>query len=219
MSWFWRKEDPKVKREKELLGEHAATPEEIMQTLRVKRMQLLQQHNQLESHAKRAMQNGDRQTAITLMQQKELLSTRLQQMDGQLRNMEQQQIARDSAATSAQMARTMRNNVQDMEILVNAVDVDDIHEVADSLSELHDQSFEMSNALSKPMGTKFKAYDTDDKIAAQLEAWSNEKEKTQTSVKTETTNEQTDNELLRRLEQLRISPKTTRKDGDKIQQL
>jgi len=213
MSWFWRKEDPKLQREKQLLGEQAATPEEILQTLRIKRMQLLQQHNQLEANAKRSFQNGDRANAMVLMQQKELVNTRLQQMEGQIRNIEQQQIARDSAATSAQMARSMRSNVEDMEILVNAVDVDDIHDVADSLSVLNDQSFEMSNALAKPMGTKFTSYDTNDKIAAQLEAWANE---TAPVPVPQTEPKDLSEDLLSRLDRLQVSSKTPSKDGDKI---
>ena len=200
MSWFKSYFSPATKqKEEDLLGAEVATPEQIVQTLKLKRMKQMQQAKKLETQAKQAYANGDKQTAVAILKQKPVIDTQLRQLSGQIANMEHQQIAYDNAATSAQMARVMRTNAQQMRTLVESVDTDDIHEVADDLSDLTQQSFEMGDALAAPLGG-YLPYDAEDNIERQLAEWSHTP-----AVPSVDKEKEEDDDILARLEQLQVS--------------
>ena len=152
-------------------NDELASPQELVQGLKLKKMQQLQRSHQLEQQAKQAKQRGDMSQAIALMKQKSIIDTRVRQLTGQIHNVEQQNTVRETAAISEQMARTMQQGNTEISGLMQNVTVDEVEDIADDMAELSVTTYEMTDALAKPMGEAYMPIDVDEQIAAQMAAW------------------------------------------------
>jgi charged multivesicular body protein 4 len=159
-------------------AEEVASSQELIQGLKLKKMQQLQRAHQLEQQAKQAKQRGDIQNAIALMKQKSVIDTRVRQLTGQIHNVEQQNTVRETAAISEQMARAMQHGNREISELMQNVTVDEVEDIADDMAELSVTTYDMTDALSKPMGEAYMPIDVDEQIAAQMAAWDAETQQT-----------------------------------------
>jgi 2C-methyl-D-erythritol 2,4-cyclodiphosphate synthase len=158
----------------DVLGANDASSDEILQALQLKRIQQLRESQ--------AMETNNRTSAAMFLQQKSIIDTRIKQMDGQIHNMQSQSAAMETAAMSAQMTRTLRREADSMRQIVDTVSLEDVEELTDDLHDLSTQSYEMGDALARPIGAPFMPIGVEDTIEDQLNAWSVDAQRQQTTM-------------------------------------
>ena len=165
MSWFW---GAKKKEEEE-----AASPQEVLATLKVTRIKTLQDISKLKKSAENAFRSGNRNSAAVLLKQNATLETKIRQLDGQIANMSQQTMMYESTATNIQMAKTSRVENARMKELLKECDVSEIDDIATDFQDLSEQSYDIGNALALPMGESYLPIDIEDDIETQMAQWAN----------------------------------------------
>jgi len=181
-SWFVKPiEEPKEE-------ENVLTTEQVIQSLKLKRMEKKHESKTLEAEAKTLFKSGNRAKAAAVLQRRNVVETRLRQINAQLANVEQQQTTIESAAMASDIAASMKNGVRETQRVISRVDIGDIDEIVDDMEDLNVQSFELTEALARPTaGSAFMDVDVDDKIASQLAEWADEGQLDLPSVPTRTT--------------------------------
>jgi hypothetical protein len=130
----------------------AITPEDTLDDLAAKRMQLLHKASRAKNDAKAFNAKGDTTRAMALMRQKQMYDKQAASYEGMISNMEKTSLAIDTAATSVQVAGAMRGGVQQLQSLMKEVSIDDIDTVGDDLSDVMSDSAVIATAISRPIG-------------------------------------------------------------------
>lgn len=165
-SWWSKKEDESES--------DSASSSELLQTLTVKRMKLMQEINKLDKSARVSFKAGNKQHAGALLKQKTILDTRLKQLDGQIAVTRERSMIHESAAMSLEMAKTSRAENEKIKAFNEQIDIGDVDEIAIDFQEQSQQTFEISQALSQPSMSSYTPCNVDDQIFAQMEQWANE---------------------------------------------
>lgn len=167
-SWF-------VSAKPEPEPDETLTTEQMIKSLKMKRKQKMHESKALETEAKQLFKSGDKAKASQILKRRNVIETRLRQINGQLSNMEQQNTTLESAMMANDIASTMKNGVSQTQQIMTKIDVSDIDEIVDNMEDLTVQSFELTESLSRPaVGSAYMDYNVDDKIAAQLAEWEDE---------------------------------------------
>ena len=165
-SWFAAKEEE---------PEESLTTEQVIQALKIKRLEKMHESKSLEAEAKALLKSGNKVKAASVLKRRNIVETRLRQINGQLANAEQHNTTLESAAMANDIAASMKNGVREAQQVMSKVDVEDIDEIVDEMEDLTVQSYEVTEALSREVGgSAFMDHDVDDKIAAQLAEWEDE---------------------------------------------
>ena len=160
---------------KEEEPEESLTTEQVIQSLKLKRLEKKHESKLLEAEAKALLKSGNKAKASSVLKRRNIVETRLRQINGQLANAEQHNTTLESAAMANDIAASMKNGVREAQQAMSKVDVEDIDEIVDEMEDLTVQSYEVTEALSREVGgSAFMDHDVDDKIAAQLAEWEDE---------------------------------------------
>jgi Snf7 len=147
------------------IGETISTNIDNKDALIAKRMQLLKRSADLLKEAKAS----PKARAITLLKQRQQVEQQAAVYEGMIANVEKTTMALDSAATSVQLARTMKQSSVNMKQLMTEVTVGDVDQIADELDDNLSDVRALTDALSRPMGMDIE--DADEDIARQLQEW------------------------------------------------
>ena len=160
---------------KEEEPEESLTTEQVIQALKIKRLEKMHESKSLAAEAKALLKSGNKAKAASVLKRRNIVETRLRQINGQLANAEQHNTTLESAAMANDIAASMKNGVREAQQAMSKVDVEDIDEIVDEMEDLTVQSYEVTEALSREVGgSAFMDHDVDDKIAAQLAEWEDE---------------------------------------------
>lgn len=162
-----------TKKTSESEPEHVMSTDEVIQSLKLKRIQLMSEAQELETDARQYNEQGNRPAAINALKRKNVLDKRLKQIEGQIQNQEQYNITLESAAEANDIANSMKHGMARAQASLSKLDVCDVDEMVDEMEDLSVQAFDVTEALARPtsIGT-YTDIDLDDKIAAQLAEWS-----------------------------------------------
>lgn len=150
-------------------------PLETMEALHAKRLHLLKKSSDLLKEAKEHKAKGDSARALGCMKRKQQVDLMAKQMEGQLLNLEKTSMILDSAASSVDLAKAMRSGADQIKALVKEVDLDDLDQVVDDLDDGMRDVQELSNALSRPLGSSMaEEEERDESILAEMAGWDEE---------------------------------------------
>lgn len=148
-------------------------PEDSIDDLRAKRMQLLYKIEQTKKEAKIFHSKNDKTRAMALMRQKQAYETQVTQYEGMIANMEKTSLAMDSVAVSAQVAQAMRSGTQQMRTHLKGITVNDIDTAVDDLDDVMRESSEVVQAISRPIGGELDE-DAEAALMREMEEWDQE---------------------------------------------
>ncbi|XP_033116279.1 charged multivesicular body protein 4b-like [Anneissia japonica] len=152
--------------------EQAPSTGEAIQRLRQTEEMLNKKQDFLEKkiteELKTARNKGtkDKRAALNALKRKKRLEKQLQQIDGTLSTIEFQREALENANTNSEVLKTMGYAAKALKNAHQHLDVDDVHDLMDDISESMDVSNEISEAISTQP-----AFDTvdEDELLAELE--------------------------------------------------
>lgn len=114
---------------------------------------------------KHGMKN--KRAALMALRRKKRLDKQLQQIDGTLSTIEFQREALENAQTNTEVLKNMSYAAKALKAAHQHLDVDDVHDMMDDISEQNEIAEEISSALSTPIG--FNQEIDDDDLLAELE--------------------------------------------------
>ncbi|CAG5113964.1 Oidioi.mRNA.OKI2018_I69.chr2.g8052.t1.cds [Oikopleura dioica] len=122
--------------------------------------------DQLALAKKHGMKN--KKLALKALKKKRLLEAQQDKIDGTLTTIEFQIEALANAATNAQILNNMKTAAEALKRAHGNKTADDVHEILDELEDANDLANEISDAISRPLGSA--AYMCDeDELLAELE--------------------------------------------------
>lgn len=151
--------------------EDSLDTEQVLQTLKLKKMQHLQKSKRLEREARQYFEAGNKASASSVLKQKQAVDTRLKQIEGQIANMEHHNTTLESAALGVEMHKSMKNGIKEIQETMGKINVDDIEETTDDYNDLAVQAFEITGELARPVTDVYTPVDSDDLIEEQFAQW------------------------------------------------
>lgn len=119
-----------------------------------------------ELKAARAAGTKNKRVALNALKRKKRLEKQLQQIDGTLSTIEFQREALENANTNTEVLKAMGFAAKAMKSAHQELNVDDVHDMMDDISEQTELANEISDAISSSVG--FQDVDEDD-LMAELE--------------------------------------------------
>jgi charged multivesicular body protein 4 len=116
----------------------------------------------------------NKRAALQALKRKKVYNQKLQQIDGTLTTLECQRDALDSASSNATVFKTMGEAAKALKKAHANMDVDQVHDIMDDISEQHEIANEISDAISNPVG--FGNYIDEDELESELAALEEELE-------------------------------------------
>lgn len=149
------------------------SPQQAIQKLRETEEMLGKKTEFFEKKIEKEMQtvrkNGmkNKRAALNALKRKKRLEKQLQQIDGTLSTIEFQREALENAQTNTEVLKNMSYAAKALKAAHQHLDVDDIHDMMDDISEQNEIAEEIGNALAQPIG--FNQELDDDELLAELE--------------------------------------------------
>lgn len=144
-----------------------------LQMLKLRRLEKTQEIEaataKCKQDAKAAYDRGQKDRANTLLKRAKGLQAPLQQLDGQIANLEHIIDSMTATATSAQMASAMKTGVTTMQHMVKSINVDDAHAIRDDMEEIVHDTNELNDILARPLVEELVDSEEDDEQIAQWE--------------------------------------------------
>ncbi|XP_065828126.1 charged multivesicular body protein 4b-like [Oscarella lobularis] len=151
----------------------APTAQDAIQRLKTTEEMLEKKTEFLEAKIKGELQNAkkhgtkNKRAALMALKRKKRYEKQLQQIDGTLSTIEFQREALENANTNAEVLKNMHVASQALKSAHKTLDVDDVHDLMDDISEQNELAQEISEALTQGVGA---AQDIDeDDLMAELE--------------------------------------------------
>jgi hypothetical protein len=144
---------------------------ESLDALQARRMQSLRKAHELQMEAK---EQTDKKAALQLMKRREMYIRQSQVLEGQIQNLEQQSMAVESAAVSADIVRTMKQGSETMKQIIKTVDVTEVEDIADDMQENMQDLQDINRALSRPiniMGGDEDPEEEEARLMREMEGW------------------------------------------------
>ena len=116
--------------------EESLTTEQVIQSLKLKRLEKKHESKSLAAEAKALLKNGNKAKAASVLKRRNIVETRLRQINGQLANAEQHNTTLESAAMANDIAASMKNGVREAQQAMSKVDVEDIDQIVDEMEDL-----------------------------------------------------------------------------------
>jgi len=85
--------------------------------------------------------------------------------------MEQHTTTLESAAIGVQMAASMRNGVDEIKNVMGQLDANEIEDITDDMNDVAIESYDITEALARPVSNVYTPVDVDDQIQNQLDQW------------------------------------------------
>lgn len=126
--------------------------DDTMEGLETRILKAEQEAYTLEKRAKDLHKKGNKKQAIALMTQKKQKDKQIEQLQGQVLNMQQASSAVQHTAVAIDVAAGMRDGADMMKEMLQQVSVDDVTSAADDMAENIGQAEQLFDALSTPMG-------------------------------------------------------------------
>lgn len=127
--------------------------DDTMEGLETRILKAEQEAYLLEKKARDLHKKGNKKQAMAIMTQKKQKDKQIEQLQGQVLNMQQASSAVQNTAVAMDVANGMRDGADMMKEMLQQVSVDDVTTAADDMAENIGQAEELFNALSTPMGT------------------------------------------------------------------
>lgn len=144
--------------------------------LRLKQKKAEFDATQCTSKAKQAYDNANEPAARAWLQKKRQHLARAHQLQGQIANLEQTEMTLDSTATAKEIAQVMDSSVNVMAQQMQGLNVEDLYEIHNDLSEITAEAQEFSDALAAPIAMPgYEDGEQDDAIAREMAQWEDEK--------------------------------------------
>ncbi|CAB4015883.1 charged multivesicular body 4b [Paramuricea clavata] len=148
------------------------SPQEAIQRLRTTEEMLQKKSEHLEKKIDQELNiaktnaSKNKRSALNALKRKKRLEKQLQQIDGTLSTIEFQRQALENANTNTEVLNSMKYAANALK-QAQQLDVDDVHDMMDDISEQHDVANEIANAISSPVG--FGQDIDEDELNAELE--------------------------------------------------
>lgn len=153
--------------------EEAPTTQDAIQKLRetedmlTKKTDFLEKKIQQELITAKKAGTKDKRVALNALKRKKRLEKQLQQIDGTLSTIEFQREALENANTNTEVLKTMGYAAKALKSAHQQLDVDDVHDMMDDISEQTELANEISEAISSSVG--FGQDVDEDELNAELE--------------------------------------------------
>lgn len=153
-------------------GKKGPSPQEAIQKLRETEEMLQKKSDFLEKKCENetniAKQNAQKNKRIALvaLKRRKRYEKQLQQIDGTLSTIEFQREALENASTNTEVLKVMGDAAKALKN-THQMDVDEVHDLMDQISEQNEVANEISEAISNPVG--FGQDVDDDDLMAELE--------------------------------------------------
>lgn len=137
--------------------------------LRHKRMQLLRNKQKADKETKDFYAKKEIEQAKAALKRSKIYAAQIQQLEGQISNLEQTSMAVEGMATALTVAESMKHGAAAMKTLTSQMSVDEVHDAADMLQDAVSESHELIEAVSQPLilGTPV----DDDDLLAEMASW------------------------------------------------
>ncbi|XP_064398517.1 charged multivesicular body protein 4b-like [Halichondria panicea] len=151
----------------------APSPQVAIQKLReteemlTKKTDFLEKKIQTEQALAKKHGMKNKRAALMALKRKKRLEKQLGQIDGTLSTIEFQREALENAQTNTEVLKNMSFAAKAMKAAHQHLDVDDIHDMMDDITEQNEIADEISNVLAQPIG--FAGEIDDDDLLAELE--------------------------------------------------
>lgn len=176
-SWLPEGKEQKTQRMHAAQRQDAALTLEEMhqqaQTMKLQRMQRMQESESLLDEAKRLNKQGRKAEARSCLERRNAIDVLIRQITGQLRNLEQQIVTVQGAATTLEAAATMQKGNAIMGDLVKQADIEDFDYIAADMETLTMESRELGDSLAMRM-TAGLDVEVDEEIDGMLSQWDDE---------------------------------------------
>lgn len=153
--------------------EETPTTQDAIQKLRATEEMLTKKSEFIEKKMKQELMTAkkagtkDKRVALNALKRKKRLEKQLTQIDGTLSTIEFQREALENANTNTEVLKTMGYAAKALKSAHQQLDVDDVHDMMDDISEQTELANEISDAISTPAGFG-QDYD-EDELNAELE--------------------------------------------------
>lgn len=151
----------------------APTPQDAIQKLRETEEMLTKKQDFLEKKIDQelvtAKKNGtkNKRVALQALKRKKRYEKQLLQIDGTLSTIEFQREALENANTNTEVLKNMGMAAKALQAAHKSIDVDNVHDMMDEITEQQDIAQEISDAISRPVG--FGEELDEDELLAELE--------------------------------------------------
>ena len=159
-------------------NEPSTTPEESQKLLnesivglRFRRLQTIKKIQDVEKEARQLHANGNKAGALSSLKRKKTLETQLRQLDGQLQNLEQTNMAVDNAAASLDVAHGMKSGSVAIKSIMSQMSVEEVEDIAEDLSEAMTDVHDITEAVSRPFALHETVDESD--LEAEMSSWGN----------------------------------------------
>jgi charged multivesicular body protein 4 len=125
--------------------------------------------SKIDKEIETAKKNGtkNKRMALNALKRKRRLEKQLRQIDGTLSTIEFQRESLENAQTNTEVLKNMSYAAKALKAAHQHLNVDDVHDMMDDISEQNEIAEEIGNALSQPIG--FNQELDDDELLAELE--------------------------------------------------
>jgi len=153
--------------------EETPTTQDAIQKLRATEEMLTKKSDYIEKKMKQELMTAkkagtkDKRVALNALKRKKRLEKQLNQIDGTLSTIEFQREALENANTNTEVLKTMGYAAKALKSAHQQLDVDDVHDMMDDISEQTELANEISDAISTSVGFG-QDYD-EDELNAELE--------------------------------------------------
>jgi len=153
--------------------EEAPTTQDAIQKLRAteemltKKSEFIEKKMQQEVMTAKKAGTKNKRVAINALKRKKRLEKQLQQIDGTLSTIEFQREALENANTNTEVLKTMGYAAKALKSAHQQLDVDDVHDMMDDISEQTELANEISDAISSSVS--FGQDMDEDELEAELE--------------------------------------------------
>ncbi|XP_046843437.1 charged multivesicular body protein 4c-like [Xenia sp. Carnegie-2017] len=152
--------------------EHGPSTQEAIQRLRTteemlqKKSDYLEKKIDSETNIARSNASKNKRAALNALKRKKALEKQLAQIDGTLSTIEFQRQALENSNTNTEVLSSMKYAASALK-QAQQLDVDDVHDMMDDISEQHEIANEIASAISNPIG--FGVDIDEDELNAELE--------------------------------------------------
>ncbi|XP_008319413.1 charged multivesicular body protein 4b [Cynoglossus semilaevis] len=154
-------------------GSKEPSPQQAIQKLRDTEEMLAKKQEFLEKKIEQEVQTAkkhglkNKRVALQALKRKKRYETQLAQIDGTLSTIEFQREALENANTNTEVLKNMGYAAKALQAAHKSIDVDNVHDLMDDITEQQELANEISEAISKPVGFG-EQYD-EDELMAELE--------------------------------------------------
>ena len=125
------------------------------ETLEKRKTHLNTKITEFMKKAREKMKKGDKRGAMMLLKKKKMYEKEITKIEGSQMNMEQQIITIEGMYTNKLVFDNLKNTNNCIKNLHSTMDIEDVEELHDDINEAMENSNEISELMSRPIGEEF----------------------------------------------------------------